>query len=179
MTKTKSTYLALLAVLLSPMAANGTPIVITGPCENGSTECFTGILGLEVGSATYDVHWVEGLFDVAVASNPGITTFVGNVSRAAEASVLMTNLLFDAGGLLPLAYGDYRWVGAYVPYIVTEWEVASFVPISTRVEALNVRYDRETTIANWAVFTTVPEPGTLALLGIGLAGMGFSRRKKV
>ncbi len=28
------------------------------------------------------------------------------------------------------------------------------------------------------VTTTVPEPGTLALLGIGLFGMGFARRKK-
>lgn len=33
-------------------------------------------------------------------------------------------------------------------------------------------------IDTWATTTTVPEPGTLALFGIGLAGMGLTRRKK-
>lgn len=36
-----------------------------------------------------------------------------------------------------------------------------------------------TAIATSDVEATIPEPGTIALLGIGLAGLGFSRRRKL
>lgn len=34
-------------------------------------------------------------------------------------------------------------------------------------------------ISYWAAVSTVPEPGTLALFGLGLTGLGFARRRKL
>jgi len=119
-----------------------------------------------VGSATYS--GVSGLWNTIFA---GITA---DTTTGFFNTVTNLHFLFNNGVTLPMAWTpnwgmafssnfdlDYtNSFGSHFRANVAGWQSAVFTTYSSAVSA------------------SVPEPGTLALLGIGLAGMGLARRRK-
>jgi len=207
MTKTKSTYLALLAVLLSPMAANAGLIQIgIGGFSGGETVETYGLLQtfVPVDGVTFSgvLHnfTVGGVLslDARIGSGPGDTNnitvaniegdaagilsllFPGLQSRAGFGFALSSGgsaviELFDVsnislGSITLLGVPDPSSAGGFLGVesstLFSRAEV-SFLS-SSRFAFDNLRFEN----------VAVPEPSTLALLGIGLAGIGFARRRK-
>jgi Protein of unknown function (DUF642)/PEP-CTERM motif len=217
MTRTKSTYLALLAVLLSPMAANAN-LIVNGSFEvdpftaNGNYEL--GLIGNDVtgwfipaGDGVYPWGLQDGAFG---AFTPfGEQFFVlGRASTGIEYSIQQTLTGLIVGAVYDLAFSIASELGccsqAEVSFLSgsstgaqvftalssgnfwTDWStynmsfVASASSVTLQFKNVNLGGGIDLGLDNVSVFasTSVPEPGTLVLLGIGLLGMGAARRRK-
>ena len=191
MKRSKSTYLALVAILLSPMAANADPIRFT---YTGEVTSFSGadlaalvavgdVLTIDVivdngSSSLLSQTWgvLDTLSAVVTAGAYTLTHLDGWFTSSAA-----TGFQTDAAGILVAT----NWFG--IAFDATAFDTfgaggdLNNTGLSTSTGS-SISYEPNlSTVGAWAGperVSSVPEPGTLALLGIGLLGMGLSRRRK-
>ena len=211
MTRTKSTFLALLAVLLSPMAAQADVIDFSGEAD-GAYAIFDGAPDTyDISGFTFDGHFLyttagsgcgEGGCNTIDGESGQIADFFGagtpvmtlaesggnafslvsldaaiaylNISSLYNAdSLTVVGTLFGGGTVsqtmgLGLGAGTMSFDSSWGNLLSIEFAAGGSGNGSNAFVTDNIVLGA----------ATVPEPGTLALLGIGLLGMGAARRRK-
>ena len=166
------------------------------PILLGPQDSATGILGLEIDGALFDVTFSEDETSYEDFYGSDTPTFLGDSSdlsapTAAAASVgdfLNANSVTGLAGFGTITPGAEVFI-LFIPSFITPFGGPD------QISAVNIvfrdgiwdsgsqgRTGSQATLTGlgWVRFqpVAVPEPGTLALLSIGLFGMGLAKRKK-
>ncbi len=162
MIRAKSMYLAAVFVLLSPIAANADLIEIVIVPDDGAFFTMTGSFDFDSVASTFS--------NLTINITGGIGPFMFS-----DTACDTCPLSGSSTGLIDLTVADnflsdftVTWGGGLLDAI--------FRGNSISLESSNGRIDGEYSFRAESV--TVPEPSTLALFGIGLAGMLLTRRRR-
>jgi len=197
----KSTILssAVLALMGASAASMATPLLSENFDAVSATLAATSAGAFSaVGGTNFDVVGVADGYGYLCAAPAAGNCIDLNGSGGAPQSQVQSNMLFGVGTYLlsydligsgrgqsdsaKVSFGDYNRDYTLASGDVTSG-IVSNAPV-TLTKAGYLTFASETPgnvgllLDNVTVASAVPEPGTLALLGLGLAGFGFIRRPK-
>jgi len=140
-------------------APEGSIQLTAGPTGPSSVIFFTDLVTAKPGDL------IDGTNNLFASSSPGSdpsSTFDALSNSTGSTPVRWQSVTFTG-----LTAGDYTYqISGMNSDIWNDWN------------SLTANWQGQLTITGEAVVGVLPEPGTLAVLGLGLAGIGYARRKR-